>query len=211
MMNFIAKSLVVLTVLCAMQLSAYQIIVSQDATPAEKTAASELSYYLPQLSEAGEAVPVVTVRDESLGAALHVGQSEEALAALGLGAWSELKPDEVCYRVDASGDMWIAGDRPRGTLYAVYEFLEREYGVGTIDPAAAGSMNTDYMTAWTLEQYRMSMRQEDVDRDFAWSEEESEPNDIFEKSIVGSIAKNVIVGVKKEDVEMTIIMDLKGE
>ena len=128
-MNFIAKSLVVLTVLCAMQLSAYQIIVSQDATPAEKTAASELSYYLPQLSEAGEAVPVVTVRDESLGAALHVGQSEEALAALGLGAWSELKPDEVCYRVDASGDMWIAGDRPRGTLYAVYEFLEREYGV----------------------------------------------------------------------------------
>ena len=128
-MNFIAKSLVVLTVLCAMQLSAYQIVVSQDATPAEKTAASELSYYLPQLSEAGEAVPVVTVRDESLGAALHVGQSEEALAALGLGAWSELKPDEVCYRVDASGDMWIAGDRPRGTLYAVYEFLEREYGV----------------------------------------------------------------------------------
>ena len=89
--------------------------------------------------------------------------------------------------------------------------LEREYGVGTIDPAAAGSMNTDYMTAWTLEQYRMSMRQEDVDRDFAWSEEESEPNDIFEKSIVGSLAKNVIVGVKKEDVEMTIIMDLKGE
>ncbi|MBQ2453489.1 MAG: hypothetical protein II497_03490 [Lachnospiraceae bacterium] len=89
--------------------------------------------------------------------------------------------------------------------------LEREYGVGTIDPAAAGSMSTDYMTAWTLEQYRMSMRQEDVDRDFAWSEEESEPNDIFEKSIVGSIAKNVIVGVKKEDVEMTIIMDLKGE
>ncbi|MBQ1881515.1 MAG: hypothetical protein II156_07800 [Lachnospiraceae bacterium] len=89
--------------------------------------------------------------------------------------------------------------------------LEREYGVGTIDPAAAGSMSTDYMTAWTLEQYRMSMRQEDVDRDFAWSEEESEPNDIFEKSIVGSLAKNVIVGVKKEDVEMTIIMDLKGE
>ena len=89
--------------------------------------------------------------------------------------------------------------------------LEREYGVGTIDPAAAGSMSTDYMTAWTLEQYRMSMRQEDVDRDFAWSEEESEPNDIFEKSIVGSLAKNVIVGVKKEDVEMTIIMDLKWE
>lgn len=89
--------------------------------------------------------------------------------------------------------------------------LEREYGIGYSDPAIAGSMGADYMTAWTLEQYRKSLQSEDVDKDFEWSEEASEPNDIFEKSIVGSIAKDVIVGVKKEDVEMTILMDLKGE
>ncbi|MBQ4481154.1 MAG: DUF4838 domain-containing protein [Victivallales bacterium] len=112
-----------------LNLSAYQILVSPTATPAEQTAAKELSFYLSQLSAAGEAVPVVAERDSALGAAIHVGQSPEALVALGLGDWSELKPDEVCYCVDASGDVWIAGDRPRGTLYAVYEFLEREYGV----------------------------------------------------------------------------------
>jgi hypothetical protein len=89
--------------------------------------------------------------------------------------------------------------------------LEREYGIGYSDPAIAGSMGADYMTAWTLEQYRKSLQSEDVDKDFEWNEEASEPNDIFEKSIVGSIAKDVIVGVKKEDVEMTILMDLKGE
>jgi hypothetical protein len=89
--------------------------------------------------------------------------------------------------------------------------LEREYGIGYSDPAIAGSMGADYMTAWTLEQYRKSLQPEDVDKDFEWNEEASEPNDIFEKSIVGSIAKDVIVGVKKEDVEMTILMDLKGE
>ena len=35
--------------------------------------------------------------------------------------------------------------------------------------------------------------------------------DILEKSIVASLAKDVIVGVKKENVEMKIIMELTGK
>ncbi|MBR6471551.1 MAG: DUF4838 domain-containing protein [Victivallales bacterium] len=112
-----------------MELSAFQIVSPPSATSAEKTAATELSFYFSQLSSVGETTPVVAKRDSALGPAIYVGQSSEALAVLGLGDWSELKPDEVCYCVDAAGDVWIAGDRPRGTLYAVYEFLEREYGV----------------------------------------------------------------------------------
>ena len=128
MCNFF-KSTLLMAIMCVLEVSAYQVVVSPTAIPAERTAAKELSFYLSQISSSGESVPVVAERDSALGAVVHVGQSSEALTALGLGGWSELKPDEVCYCVDASGDVWIAGDRPRGTLYAVYEFLEREYGV----------------------------------------------------------------------------------
>ncbi|MBR6169619.1 MAG: hypothetical protein IKQ51_02795, partial [Bacteroidaceae bacterium] len=128
MYNFF-KSALLTAIMCVLEVSAFQVVVSPTAIPAERTAAKELSFYLSQVSSAGESVPVVAERDSALGAVVHVGQSPEALTALGLGGWSELKPDEVCYCVDASGDVWIAGDRPRGTLYAVYEFLEREYGV----------------------------------------------------------------------------------
>ena len=128
MYNFLKFALLT-AIMCVLEVSAFQVVVSPTAIPAERTAAKELSFYLSQVSSAGESVPVVAERDSALGAVVHVGQSSEALTALGLGGWSELKPDEVCYCVDASGDVWIAGDRPRGTLYAVYEFLEREYGV----------------------------------------------------------------------------------
>ena len=107
-----------LTIGSFMALFAVQVILSPNATVCEQNAAKELSKYLAEIAGNADAVK----------AAFHVGQSPEALAVFGLGSWSELRPDEVLYCVKGS-EVWLAGDAPRGTLYAVYEFLEREYGV----------------------------------------------------------------------------------
>ncbi len=107
-----------LTIGSFMALFAVQVILSPNATVCEQNAAKELSKYLAEIAGNADAVE----------ATFHVGQSPEALAVFGLGSWSELRPDEVLYCVK-DGEVWLAGDAPRGTLYAVYEFLEREYGV----------------------------------------------------------------------------------
>ena len=58
----------------------------------------------------------------------HGGQSPETASALGIPDWKRLKPDEIRLK-SAGGNLYLAGDRPRGTLYAVYELLEKEFGV----------------------------------------------------------------------------------
>lgn len=55
----------------------------------------------------------------------------------------------------------------------------------------------DYDAEWSLDSYRESDEEEGV-------------RDILEKSIVANIAENVVVGVKRDTVEMTISMKLKG-
>ena len=57
-----------------------------------------------------------------------MGQSKEAAQVLGMKDFSLLKPDEILLK-KVNGRILLLGDRPRGTLYAVYEFLERAYGV----------------------------------------------------------------------------------
>ena len=110
---------IVLSLMVALEmLPAAQIVLPPNASPAERTAASELAKYLAAI--AGDL--------EAIDARFHVGQTPEALTAFGLKGWDELRADEVLYCIK-DGEAWLAGDVPRGTLYAVYEFLEREYGV----------------------------------------------------------------------------------
>lgn len=85
--------------------------------------------------------------------------------------------------------------------------LEQQYGMGFYDLSTAGTMYNGYSMAWSLGQYRDSVEQADQ----ADQAVEEEVSDIFEKSIVGSIAKDVAVGVKNDTVEMIMLMDLKGE
>lgn len=59
-----------------------------------------------------------------------------------------------------------------------------------------------YTTTWSLERYRAAL--EEV------GESKGYDIDLFEKSIVASLAKDVVVGVKKDTVEMTILMELCG-
>ena len=61
------------------------------------------------------------------------------------------------------------------------------------------------MFSWTLDQYRRSLQQEMQQNDKA-----AQAWDELEKSIVASIAKNVIVGVRKDHVELLIDTELTG-
>ena len=103
--------------------SDYSIVVAKDAIPAEQTAAKELQSFLKQI--AGVELPIAT---QTFGPAIFVGQSPQSAAALEISDWDSMKPDQIVLKT-VGGNLYLVGDRPRGSLYAVYELLEREFGV----------------------------------------------------------------------------------
>ncbi len=129
------RPLLLLLAAVALPAFAFELRVARSAEASEKMAARELGRYLQLLSGA----PLRTeIRESGHGHAIEgeicIGRTRESLSAFGLSAWDELHPDEVLYFVDDTGVLWIAGEGPRGTLYAVYEFLEREYGARFFAP-----------------------------------------------------------------------------
>ena len=103
--------------------SDYAIVLPQSAILPEETAAKELQSMLKRIS--GAELPIV--RDETYaGKAILLGRSDRTAQLLGVD-FRELRPDEILLK-QCGDDLVLSGDRPRGTLYAVYEFLE-ELGV----------------------------------------------------------------------------------
>ncbi|MBP5273918.1 MAG: DUF4838 domain-containing protein [Abditibacteriota bacterium] len=101
------------------------IVLGADATEPEKNAAAELADYVEKIS----GVRLETQAEPSADMAnILVGQTEAAKEALPGFDWDSLKSDGVVIKT-VPGGLVLAGDRPRGTLYAVYEFLERYQGV----------------------------------------------------------------------------------
>ena len=92
----------------------YDIIVSPDAIPSEKNAARMLAMYLGKI---GCSTHVVT--ESSRVPSIWVGQSPKIAEMLGIEDFKSLKPDEIILK-SVAGGLVISGDRPRGTLYAVY-------------------------------------------------------------------------------------------
>lgn len=100
--------------------SDYSIIIPPDAVISEKTAAVELQGYLQKMT--GVKIPLeTTVRAEGRKA-IYVGQHPEAAKQLKID-FSTLKPDEIILK-RVGNNLFLTGGRPRGVLYAVYEFLE---------------------------------------------------------------------------------------
>jgi len=107
----------------------YAIIQSAKPTPAEKLAVEDLSAYLQKI--AGSRFAVVSETNAVLPPhAIYVGWTDFArkqgldLAALG---------DEEWIIKSFGKNLVLAGGRPRGTLYAVYEFLEKQVGCHWFD------------------------------------------------------------------------------
>lgn len=98
------------------------IVVAPEATPAERTAAAELATYLRKITGAE-----FSTGAGGGGARLLVGPSPEARRLLGAAAVDALGPEEFVLRT-IGNDLLLVGGRPRGTLYAVYSFLDHDLG-----------------------------------------------------------------------------------
>lgn len=84
--------------------------------------------------------------------------------------------------------------------------LQQVYGGGYVDYAAIGGTPTETVFTWSLDQYKDALSNEMEENEaatHAWDE--------LEKSIVASLAKDVIVGVKKDQVELTMVTELSGK
>jgi hypothetical protein len=106
--------------------SEYTIVVSPDAIAPERTAAKELQTFLKQST--GVKLPIASPAAAGNGPRLVVGACEAFGAACPDVDLAALKHDGIVLRT-IGRDVYFAGGRPRGTLYAVYTFLEDTVGV----------------------------------------------------------------------------------
>lgn len=102
------------------------IVLLDDALPAEKNAAAQLQKYLNQITGAQFEIRAESAVAEASPQIL-VGGGKRARKLLPTVKWDDLSGDEVIART-VSNKIVLAGDRPRGTLYAAFTFLEDELG-----------------------------------------------------------------------------------
>jgi hypothetical protein len=109
--------------------SDYSIVMSAAATEEERFAAEELRNYLEKST--GARLPIVDeVKQAENSCGIYVGWTEFALRS---GVESAgLDREEWIIRT-AGKNLLISGGRPTGTLYGVYEFLERKVGCHWFD------------------------------------------------------------------------------
>ncbi len=103
--------------------SDYVIVSPETASLPERTAAGRLAYYLQQMT--GQKVDIVSQADSR--PAIFVGQSPQIAKMLGDINFAQFKTDEIVLE-SVGNNLVVTGQRPRGTLYAVYTLLEKFLG-----------------------------------------------------------------------------------
>jgi hypothetical protein len=114
------------TTLASEQKTAYTIALAADAIPAERTAAEQLQKYLQQVT--GASFPLQ--RETAVKAdapQILVGAGARVKSLLPTQDWNALGHDGIVLKT-VGQKLILAGGRPRGTLYAVFQFLEDEVG-----------------------------------------------------------------------------------
>jgi hypothetical protein len=111
--------------------STYSIVIAPDASPTVKHAAQELSDVLKQIS--GAALPVTS--EKPSGPAIFVGAGPLLPAGFKKIRLDALAEEAFVVRTDRH-DLYLAGHDDRGTLYAVYSFLEDHLGARWYAPDA---------------------------------------------------------------------------
>jgi len=107
--------------------TSYVIALAGDAIPAEARAARELAEYLHQITGATFAVrPEAQV--PAAAPQILVGAGTRVRRLLPRQDWAALGEDGIVLKTFGR-KLVLAGGRPRGTLYAVYQFLEGQAGV----------------------------------------------------------------------------------
>ncbi|MGO8696717.1 MAG: DUF4838 domain-containing protein [Limisphaerales bacterium] len=118
--------------------SHYSIVVAPNASATVKHAAQELADDLKQIS--GAALPVG--HEKPRGPAIFVGESAFLPSALKKVRLDTLPDEAFVVRTDRR-NLYLAGHDDRGTLYAVYSFLEEQLGARWYAPDAAVLPATD--------------------------------------------------------------------
>jgi len=143
MKRFVTLVFLLVAVLCfGASLKSFRIAVVSGASLAESNAAAELQEYVERCS--GVKLPIVEYETSLEGPLFVVGQSEESWRLWGISSVEEFRPDEIALK-SVGERLYICGARPRGTLYGVYEFLEKSLGVmwlatdATVTPSCDGA------------------------------------------------------------------------
>lgn len=110
--------------------TSYTIVLGREASPSEHHAASELQEFLLEMT--GCRLPLIAEDTASSGVHIFVGDSA-ALRAAGVNLDTATLGDEGFILRTVGPHLLLAGGRLRGTLYAVYAFLERQ-GVRWLSP-----------------------------------------------------------------------------
>jgi hypothetical protein len=106
--------------------SRYKIVVANDASRSELTAAGELQLYIEKIS--GAKLEILSQEKASgRGNYIFVGYNENLGSKLGVERPAD-GDESFTYR-QVGDDLWIYGGKQRGTMYGVYSFLENELGV----------------------------------------------------------------------------------
>jgi len=106
--------------------SPYVILLPDDPHPAERTAAVELQSFLKQVT--GAELPVLSEAQAPQGKPIIGVGPCRAAARLAPGLDIAAMAADAIVLKTAGADLLLAGPRPRGTLYAVYSFLEDVVG-----------------------------------------------------------------------------------
>jgi len=101
------------------------IVCEKGSIASEQYAAKELSKYLKQISGANF---IVSEKATPNKVNIYVGQTSTVKKLISNFNWDTLKTDGILIK-SIGNNVILAGDRPRGTIYAVYEFLDVVYGV----------------------------------------------------------------------------------
>jgi len=104
----------------------YAIVLGHDAIESERNAAQELQKYLEKVT--GAVFPLADELTAKEGTPkIFVGPSAAAVNLSGTVAWRALGTDGIVIKT-AGRHLVLAGGRPRGTLFAVYTFLQDQVG-----------------------------------------------------------------------------------
>lgn len=117
------------------QQTSYVIALAADAIPAEKTAAEQLQKYLQQVT--GAAFPIQSETQVNADVPqILVGAGTRVRSLLPAQDWNALGHDGIIIKT-VGKNLILAGGRPRGSLYAVFQFLEDEVGCRWWTPTAS--------------------------------------------------------------------------
>jgi hypothetical protein len=104
--------------------SSYIIVKADDAIPAETTAAEQFQKYFKDITGVQLVIQVESPSNANVPQIL-IGSGTRTKALLPNIDWNDMKPDQIVLKT-VGNKVILAGDRPRGALYAVFEFLETQ-------------------------------------------------------------------------------------